>query len=114
MKEIFGSMPIDHLTAAQALAKKKQNQTVVIVGFVVVAVVGIYIGYRISENINTRKFDIKSPENDGTERKASSASGKFRYSTANNFSARPVNIRNNQKSKFEPNLDSYLGETEND
>lgn len=113
MKQIFGAIPIDHLSAAQILAKRKQTQVIVIVGFVAVAVAGIYIGYRISEN--KRKFDITPPKpDDEREKNTNAPSGKFRYSTASNFSAKPVGVKSKRNSKFEPNLDSYLDGTEND
>ena len=109
MKDIFGSMPIDHLPAAQVLATKNRNRNLIIIGFVVVGVAGIYIGYKYSENKNKKKFDIEPPKpNGGAEKKANYDAGKFKHSTASNFSARPVGVRSKPKSKFEPNLDSYV------
>ena len=63
MKHLFGSIPINHLTTAQALVKNKNRKNLVILGLVAAGCLGIYIGYKISENktineISSKKFRL--------------------------------------------------------
>ncbi|MDC3352281.1 hypothetical protein OAV92_03440 [Crocinitomicaceae bacterium] len=55
IKKIFGSMPINDLTAAQAIVKTKSNRNLVVFGILVAAAIGVYAGYRISENKKLRE-----------------------------------------------------------
>ena len=55
IKKIFGSMPINDLTAAQAIVKTKSNRNLVVFGILVAAAIGVYAGYRISENKRLRE-----------------------------------------------------------
>ena len=55
IKKIFGSMPINELTAAQAIVKTKSNRNLVVLGILVAAAIGFYAGYRISENKKLRE-----------------------------------------------------------
>ena len=55
IKKIFGSMPINELMAAQALGKSKNNRNLVVLGILVAAAIGVYAGYRISENKRLRE-----------------------------------------------------------
>ena len=91
MKEIFGSMPIDHLAAAQALANKKRNTNLILFGFAVVLVGGVIIGYKISEKRNKDKFVVKFPE--PTDRLDNDFE-KFKFASMNNFAVKPEGIKN--------------------
>jgi hypothetical protein len=55
IKKIFGSMPINELTAAQAIVKTKSNRNLVVFGILVAVAIGVYAGYRISENKKLRE-----------------------------------------------------------
>ena len=48
-------MPINELTAAQAIVKTKSNRNLVVLGILVVAAIGVYAGHRISENKRLRE-----------------------------------------------------------
>ncbi len=48
-------MPINDLTAAQAIVKTKSNRNLVVFGILVAAAIGVYAGYRISENKRLRE-----------------------------------------------------------
>jgi hypothetical protein len=55
IKKIFGSMPINELTAAQAIVKSKSNRNLVVFGILVAAAIGVYAGYKMTEKKNLRE-----------------------------------------------------------
>ncbi len=48
-------MPINELTAAQAIVKSKSNRNLVVFGILVAAAIGVYAGYKMTEKKNLRE-----------------------------------------------------------
>jgi hypothetical protein len=55
IKKIFGSMPINELTAAQTIVKTKSNRNLLVFGILVAAAIGFYAGYKMPTKKNLRE-----------------------------------------------------------
>ena len=65
IKEIFGSVPVVHLPAAQALAKKHFQRNLIYAGIGLAIATAFYIGYQLGESKNT--YDLKPPKKEGDD-----------------------------------------------
>ena len=55
MKLVFGSMPLNHLPAAQIIAKKTRNRNLIIAGLAATFVIGVVVGVRYVKRKNQEK-----------------------------------------------------------
>lgn len=86
MKEIFGAIPIDHLTTSQLLAKKQNRLNLIIFGLVSAVGVGIYIGYTLRGNAT--EVSDKSNITDNGPKFTNFSKTNFRKNTVSDFARR--------------------------
>ena len=60
MKEIFGSMPIDHLPTAEIIKQQKLNRDIIIVVGVISLAVGIGLGIHYATKLHEAKMERSS------------------------------------------------------
>ncbi len=85
MREIF-NLPLDTLPAAQALAKKKNIQNLLIVGGLGLLVVGAVIGYKIAR----AQYSSTSVSADGGFRPLHNSTSASEKPLENKFSVKPI------------------------